>query len=402
MSLLTLPGRLSRPLIDFAAGAADDGGLLLLSMRQVADLVGYCALYEFEDVIAAVTGADVANLAEFEPLDLSRKVYKLARYMTGSSRLADTVTPTLGSLVLHRKYDLFLPIFNHPHELFALHALDGWRDQCRFAACYLCEAWNTQLPRYLLELLKSFDHIFIGVYDAIDTVARITGRPCSYLPMGVDTLKFCPYPVQAHRAIDVCGIGRRSRVTHESLLRWAADKQAFYYYDTMQSGAARGRSGKNMTFRVNDPREHRTLLSNLLKRSRYFIANRAWADRPALTLGRDEIAARFYEGAAAGTIMLGDPPNSDDFRSQFDWPDSVFRMPFDAPNVGEVIAEIEDDPGRSARIRWRSVVESLRRHDWVYRLRRILEVAGLAPSEKLLEREARLQSLADEIARVAA
>ena len=27
-------------------------------------------------------------------------------------------------------------------------------------------------------------------------------------------------------------------------------------------------------------------------------------------MGRDEISSRFYEGAAAGTVMLGEPPRA--------------------------------------------------------------------------------------------
>jgi hypothetical protein len=383
---------LKNSLVDLAEGR--DGTVLVLSMREVADLVGYCALYEFEDIVADTTGADVAKLVELDALDLSRKVYKLARYLTGSPRLAESITPAGAPLAVQKNYELFLPVFNHPHELFALNAIEGWRQRSRFAAAYLCEAWATQLPVYLLELLKPFDHIFVGVKSSVDAVAEVTGRPCSYLPMGVDTLEFCPYPVEPHRSIDVCGIGRRSRVTHESLIRHAAEKGWFYYYDTMRAGI-RG-STQTVTFRVISPREHRRLLASLLKRSRYFIANRAWADRPALTGGKDEIAARFYEGAAAGAIMVGEPPDSDDFRAQFDWPDSVIRMPFDALNAGDVISKIEADPDRAARIRRNSVVHSLRKHDWVYRLRRVFEVAGLSPTPGMLRREDALRRLANE------
>ena len=139
------------------------------------------------------------------------------------------------------------------------------------------------------------------------------------------------------------------------------------------------------------------LLAGLLKRSRYFIANRAWADQPSLTRGKDEIAARFYEGAAAGTIMVGEPPDSDDFRSQFGWNDSVIRIPFNDPRVAEVIAELDGDAARSSRIRKDAVVNSLLHHDWVYRLRTVLEIAGLQPTERVLNREALLRKTAEAI-----
>ncbi len=278
-----------------------------------------------------------------------------------------------------------------------LNAIDGWRRRCGFAVCYLGEAWEHLLPVYLLELLRDFDHVFVGVRGASESIARITGRPCSYLPMGVDTLGFCPFPRRPARTIDVCGLGRRSVVTHAALLDLAQRTGFFYYYDTIRSNPYRGLSAQ-MTFRVSDHREHRLLLANLLKRSRYFIVNRAWADEPVRTRGRDEIAARFYEGAAAGAVLLGNPPDTEDFRAQFGWPDAVVPIPFDAPNVAEVIAELDADPVRTADIRKANVANALLRHDWAYRLRAVLQAAGLPPTRRMLARESRLAQLAAEVA----
>ena len=88
-------------------------------------------------------------------------------------------------------------------EVFTLGAVKNWRERCRFAACYLAEAWLSELPRYPLELLREFDHIFVGLEGAVGRIAESTGRPCSYLPRGVDTLLFSPYPNPAARGIDV-------------------------------------------------------------------------------------------------------------------------------------------------------------------------------------------------------
>ena len=225
MTQIAIPNRLSEPSVDFEQGP--DGRLLVLSMRQVADLVGYCALYEFEDVVLDLMGADIGKFAHVEHLQFARRVYKLTRYLSRSARLAESVMPKRGARPLRKKYDFLFAVFNHPHELFSLNALRGWREQCGFAACYLCEAWDSQLPVYLIEMLKDFDHVFVGVKGSIESVARISGRPCSYLPMGVDALRFCPYPNPAHRSIDICGIGRRSQTTHAALLDYATKNNLF-------------------------------------------------------------------------------------------------------------------------------------------------------------------------------
>jgi hypothetical protein len=382
------PLTLNEPLFQIPGG---DSQILMLSMRKAADLVGYTALYEFEDLVAEITGADVGQVSNLDAMLVGRKAYYLVQQATGSRKLAAALRPILGRVELNQRFELFLPMFNHPLELFTLSAVHGWRERARFAACYLAEAWVSEMPRYPLELLREFDHIFVGLKGAVEAVAEATGRPCSYLPRAVDALRFCPHPDPPARAIDVCNIGRRSAVTHEAFLEMARRDNLFYYYDTAQVSF---RSGSSISFSVTNPREHRLLLAGLLKRSRYFTASRAFADKPNLTAGQEEIPGRFYEGAAAGTIMLGEPPRCEQFQTQFGWPDSIVPAPYDAPQIDQLIAELDRDSARSAQIRKQNVSNSLLRHDWVYRLRTILEHAGIAMPERLLDREQQLSDLA--------
>ena len=370
-----------------------DSNVLLLSLRKVDDVVAFCAQYEFEDVIASVAEADMAAPESLQGVELSRKAYKLVRHLTGSGRLARFLAPRLTTRRLEKQYDLFLPIFSHPHQLFALSCIPDWRKRCRKAACFIAEAWDDLLPGYLLELLSEFDHVFVNARHVIEKISRMIGRPCSYLPQGVDALRFCPWPDPPPRSIDVCNIGRRSQLTHANLLDAARRGRIFYYYDTIKPAA------KQVTFHVNDGAEHRFLLANLLKRSRYFIANRARANEPELTRGRDEIAGRFYEGVAAGAVVVGDPPGTEEFRKRFDWPDAVIAMPFDAPDIAARLEELDADPARLARIRSENVANALLKHDWVYRLRTILEAVGMEPSQRMLGREDRLRALAERVRR---
>lgn len=367
------------------------GDVLLLSMRRLADLVAFCLQYELEDVVAEVTGADRVDAGNRPSLERSRRAYKLARFATGSRRFARGWTPRPSTVRLQRDYELFFPVFNHVHELYALAAVPDWRRRCRVAACFVNELWAHLLPGYLLELLAEFDHVFVGVRHIVADVERIVGRPCTYLPLAADVLRFAPPSERADRAIDVCNIGRRSPVTHEALLRLAREGRGFYYYDTV---AASGAGQKQRTFHVDEPAAHRLLLANILKRSRYFIANRGRVNEPEFTRGQDEISGRFYEGAAAGTVMLGEPPRTTEFDRQFDWPDAVIPLPFDSPDVARRLAELDEDPQRLARIRRDNLANAALRHDWVHRIRTVFETLGLPPTEGMLARERRLQALA--------
>ena len=135
------------------------GDILVLSMRRVADLVAYCLQYEFEDVIVDATGADRLEPTRLELVEFKRKVYK-ALCSVSPAPFARRVTPKLGGLRLHKSYDLFLPIFNHAYEIFALNVVPDWRKRCRYAACVISEAWESALPEYLLQSLAAFDRIY--------------------------------------------------------------------------------------------------------------------------------------------------------------------------------------------------------------------------------------------------
>ncbi len=371
----------------------DKGSILLLSMRRVAALAANCQQYEFEDVIAEVTGADRAQPTRLELVEFERRMYKALYYATQSAPVATRVAPRLGGLRLDKTYDLFLPIFNDPFEVYALNAIPNWRKRSRYAACLITEVWEATLPGYLLESLAQFDHIYTSS-NPVASLARITGRPCTYLPLCVDALVFCPYPSPPSRSLDVLGIGRRSGITHEALLQLAHERGLFYYYDTIRMTTGVADAARQVTFSVTNCAEHRFKLASMLKRTRYYLASRARANEWQ-SAHLDEVSGRFFEGSAAGAIMIGDPPRTGKYLELFDWPDAVVPTPFDSPNIGAVIAELEADPERSTRIRRDNMVNALLRHDCAYRLHTILEDAGMSLPPGLLARESRLRELAD-------
>jgi len=373
------------------------GKALLLSQRRVSNLVAYCIGYEFEDTIADVVDSVIIETTNLPAVEFSRRLYKLARIAFGSSYLARQLAPhPRNTECLDRNFELFFPVFSHAYEIYALATIPNWRKRSKVAACFITEVWSDMLPKYLLELLADFDHIFSGCRNGVEEVARLTGRPCSYLPIAVDVLRFAPSSPDKPRSIDVSYIGRRSQITHRALLNDAELHDRFYYYDTV---AASGIDLKHRTFRVDAPDEHRRLLATLLKRSSFFFANRSYVNRPEFTAGRDEISSRFYEGAAAGTVMVGEAPRSEEFQRQFDWQDALIPVAFDSPNIGDILAELNSDPGRLREIRRNNVREVALRHDWLHRIQTVFDVLGLSPTDKMHAREQQLQQLAARFAR---
>jgi hypothetical protein len=160
----------------------------------------------------------------------------------------------------------------------------------------------------------------------------------------------------------------------------------FYVYETLQAGA------ENL---VSNHRQHRELLSNQVKRSRYFLVAPGKVNLPQETRGQIEVPARFYEGAAAGTVMIGQAPNCELFHQLFDWKDAVIPINPDSSDVAEVLTELAGQPERLCEASRRNAAEALLRHDWLYRWKQILAVAGLEPMPQLELREKRLKELAD-------
>src|SRR5262249_1463993 len=162
--------------------------------------------------------------------------------------------------------------------------------------------------------------------------------------LGVDCMRFTPYPRFPERSIDCYSIGRRSPVTHASLLELAARNDFFYLYDTVAG------------FPVLNWKEHRGLFASLMSRTRYFITHKPALGRD-VDVGRDEmVAARTFEGAAAGTVMIGIPPDCSEYRTLFDWPDATIEIPFECRNIAEVIAELDAQPERMAIVRRNNMV----------------------------------------------
>ena len=96
---------------------------------------------------------------------------------------------------------------------------------------------------------------------------------------------------------------------------------------------------------------------------------------------------------------MGDAPDCETFRRAFDWPDAVIEIRPGSSDAAEVLAELAAQPERLQEISRRNAAEALLRHDWVYRWKEILAIAGLEPTRAIVARETRLKELA-ELARI--
>lgn len=362
--------------------------VLLFSPRKLAPVISRCFSYEFEDAICAMDSVEMVapepalGAAAFELLD--RGLNKVGR----ATKAVSGFNPGVRQVKVRHRYRLFFAVCQFATDLNWLNALRGWREHCDIAACWLEEIWARDLGRLRsqLALLREFDFIFTNCRGSVDGLAAATGRPVIYQPPGIDCLAFAPADPPEERVIDVYNMGRRHAATHQVLLDMARESGIFYLYDTFKGN-----------IQVQNSAEHRFHLANLIKRTRYFIANKAKVTETGETGGQQEVGFRFFEGAAGGAVMIGDPPDVDSFRENFDWPDAVIDLPYGSTDVADLIADLNREPERLGRISRESQANALRRHDWAYRWRCVLKRVNISPVPVLADRQAQLERLASRL-----
>src|SRR5947208_1555643 len=346
----------------------------------------YCAQYEAQDILAEVDDVDLVHLEPGRGYKF-KEAWQRRLLFRDVTRQLIFANPGLHKVRLTRQYDLFLVMCQMEHDFLNISAIEGWQDHCRTSVCWIQEMWAERIPlcKYWIHSLRRFDHVFVSARGSVAALSDAIGRPCRWLPDAVDTLRFTPYPNPPARVIDVYSIGRRREEIHRALLKAAGRTDIFYVYDTF---------GGSMSDVLNY-REHRDFLSNMAKRSRFFVVAPAKVGILEETGGQVEIGARYYEGASAGTVMIGQAPECEAFQELFPWQDAVISLQADGSDVINVLSSLKAEPERLSAISRRNASEALLRHDWIYRWKEILRVAGIEPSPRMKLREQRLRDLAE-------
>jgi Glycosyl transferases group 1 len=357
----------------------------VVSLRATQRDVWRALPFEFEDLITSIESADLVG-----PTQVARPDAVSTRLRRAWSRLTHPQPYAAASRPLpttNRLYELlFVPIGDF-NELFLFPQLKPWLECSRVRVAWLMEVWSKSIAinRAALDALRHFDVIAVGCENSVEPLQKALGKPCFYLPAAVDTIRAMPAEPASPRHIDVWQMGRRSKATHKALLDMSSSRGWFYQFDT------------SWAQQTADHVQHRLMFTNTLKRTRFFIANRAKVDAPEQTGGQQEVGFRFFEGAAGGAVMIGEVPDTPAFKQLFGWDDAVIPLPFGSDNIGAVIDDLLATPERIAAIHARNVRESLLRHDWAYRWHQVLDRVGLVPQPALLAREKRLAELASRI-----
>lgn len=346
-----------------------------------------CGLYEAQDVLSEIDDVDLIPLEPAWAAWVDEYWLRTPLYHDRFSKLI-LANPGLKKVRLSKDYELFIAVCATFWDLPNINAIERWKDHCKTSICWLDELWVSDIPSYKhwLPALRQFDYVFVGYRDTVPALSRTADLPCFWLPGGVDALRFSPLSDPATRAVDVYSIGRRHEGIHHEMLNAAKRGEIFYLHDTHEGGGMIG---------VSDHRQHRDLFANIAKRSRYFVVAAAKMDLNDYAQGQVEVGFRYFEGAAAGTVMIGEAPDCDAYRELFGGPEAVIQIEPDGSDAMAVLQELSSEPERTAAISRRNTREALLRHDWLHRWSEMFRIVGIESSPRKALREQRLLQLAD-------
>jgi hypothetical protein len=240
-------------------------------------------------------------------------------------------------------------------------------------------------PRQI-DLLRPFDFVFLTFRETTKYLVQ-QGFNAFHVAPGVDAIRFCPYPHFPERTIDVLAMGRKAPKTHRRLLQLAESGKIHYVFDTSPLP------------HVESVDDHRRMMASQIKRAKFFLVQRAKADEPSQTQGQVEVGTRFFEGCAGGATLVGEFIDVPTWHEQFGWDDAIVQVPYDCDDLAFLFSEIATDGDRMARIHRRNALQSLSRHDWVYRWEQILATIGISPLPGVAERKSKLSEIAEIIRR---
>jgi len=382
---------------------------LVVSEYNAKDRAHFAQAYEFCRIVMECDEADVFapgidNYLErylgriLPPHDedsVQRDFNRLVNGIRKGCRLRNAAT--IEPVSLDQNYDLFFFAAWSPQSLVELSRIRNWRSHCKVAVAYLFELWSSTLEqdRQYLKLLDQFDHVFLLHSACVPRLPSYTRASCTSLPTGVDCLIATPYPALPERVIDVYSMGNRSTQVHRQLMAMAERRGLFYLYDSLASSDSL----------VRDWQEHRLLLANTIKRTRYFMGfspAAAGTSKAAKIAGEEVLPTRLFEGAAGGAIILGTAPKCPEFHECFDWPDAVIEVSPQGEDIAALIERLDAQPHRIERARQSNAVGCLLRHDWVYRWEHILAKVGMETLPQLRQRKSRLSEIAAAVVSAAA
>ena len=219
-----------------------------------------------------------------------------------------------------------------------------------------------------LRKFRLFDCVYLGIPDYAVDIETALGVPTRYLPMAANVLpvQARPYCSREDRPISVSAPGRQ----HAGIVNAICDR-----LNRPESTELALRFDA-WTGSLNDLPRYRAMFWQVLRMSRVLMAFDHVYANPTGRNVLSHVGPRWFEALAAGTVVAGRGPATEEAGALLNWPDAFIDVDADPQTAAEEIAALVADEDRLRAASRRNLVEMHARHDWRHRLSSILEIEG--------------------------
>jgi len=314
----------------------------------------YGMLRSFEAAIVTETDATIVDIPHY------RFGKKYMHYFEQGLKRA-TYRQHFPKQVLDLKADVAWCILMGP-ENYRLDLYKGWDKGCKTRILYIYDTLPSQYAA--IERLfsnQTWDILITSFNDAAADLEKLTGRKWHCIEQAADAELFQPVPLN-ERIIHFSSYGRRYPVLHQVVKDFCKANHLYYDYTTHDARHP-----------VVDATELYQQYAWHLCHSVFTLSWPVELTNPARAGHLRPITCRWFEGAAAGTVILGRQPDNAAFK---EWLGENVVIDID-PNAGgqELYRRIEKVwTNRESLLNNAALLAAARKADWTWneRVKRIL------------------------------
>ncbi len=266
----------------------------------------YGTLRSFEEAVIQETGAVIVEIPDHQ---VSQDYLKHFAHGMNRARYRKFFPKKEYTIEADTAWCILMGPENYRLDLFK-----GWSEKCKTKILYLFDTLPSQYP--LIKKLFSnndWDILITSFNDAVEDLQKLTGRKWHTLEQATDISFFKPVPLP-ERTIHFSSYGRRLPLFHEAVKDFCAQNDLYYDYTT------------SVAWEKDSDR--RDLYKQYAWHLNHSIFTFSWPvelTHPQRAGHLHPITCRWFEAAAAGTVMVGQAPANEIFNSVL-FPDAVRAM----------------------------------------------------------------------------
>ncbi len=336
-------------------------------------------LFEFENVVSSTCDAPILAPREKAIYAASRKIAS-TKVQRNALRVCNRIVGRFDPvryLQLGKSPNVLLIGAICGDDLNLLKAISNWRRKFDLVAAFVCDCWA---PEIYPTFTRHLDHLFVPMPEMVEQLTDAFRIPVTCIPFGANVLEFGSCQKPEARPIDLISFGRTPQHHHESFSKISSGQDPSFRY--LRTIARRNDDNPKLDYKQRVDRNDLRQLYKDLSHSKLALCYESVFPgmRP---FPHSFLTMRWFEAGAAGCVMVGKRPSTPLADDLLDWENSTIELPSDGEEAVEQIKELLKYPDRLGEISKRNYEQNLRRHDWRWRIKQMLELLKTPVPTKL-------------------